>query len=179
MIPSTDSPTPAAWAFVLANAQTIKQAAAKWSDRRVEREDFHHELVVDIARNHHKFDPNRSQAKTWIFLKARSLKDHMLRALSSRHDRAHDVLPVMVETEDGAVVDPPALGWGAMEPILISIELKQVVALGTPAMRDACRSHLEEWSGDEVREAWGCTMTARNDRLRRLGARVQRRGDTP
>jgi hypothetical protein len=66
-----------------------------------------------------------------------------------------------------------------MEPILISIELKQVVALGTPAMRDACRSHLEEWSGDEVREAWGCTMTARNDRLRRLGARVQRRGDTP
>lgn len=171
--PAQTIPSPAAWGFVLHHAQVIRQAASKlWTDQRIDRDDFHHDLVLDIARSHHKFDPDRSNARTWIFLRARSLKDHVLRAMRCRGDRQHDTAAILIEQEGVAVIDPAATGWGSDQEILITVELDQVMGMGTPAMREACRSHMEGWTGDQIREHFGCTMSARNDRLNRLGARV-------
>lgn len=172
--PSSDTPSAAAWGFVLQNARVIQAAAYKlWTDRRVEREDFHHDLIIDIARNHHKFDPARSAPSTWVWLRARSVKDHKLRALSCRKDRQHGVRPVLDRDEEtGSVIDPAAEAWGCHEVTVARVELSQVLRHATPLMQEAAASHLQGWTGEEVREAFGVTLTARNDRLRRLGKRV-------
>ena len=172
--PATNTPSPIAWGFVLQNARTIQAAAYKvWTDRRVEREDFHHELIVDIARNHHKFDADRSAPSTWVWLRARAVKDHLLRRLSCRKDWHHGVRPILDrDDETGSMIDPVAEIWGCHEVMVARVELAQVLRQGTDRMREAAMSHLEGWSGDDVRDAFGCSMSARNDRLRRLGQRV-------
>lgn len=177
-VPATDTPSPAAWGFVLQHASVIENVSRRcWTDSRMEVQDFHHELIVDIVRNFHKFTPDRGGPSSWVWVRARHVKDHLLRSLSARPDRHHGTRRVLErDTETGAMIDPQATGWGSHETIVVHVELDRVVSKGTPAMVDACRSVLEEWTGQEVRDAFGCTMTARNDRIRRLGARILKEG---
>lgn len=179
-VPSTDSPCPAAWSFVLEKSRIIHAAARRtWTDLRVDVEDFHHELVVDIARNFHKFDPERASATTWVYLRARYVRDHMLRALSARKDRAHGTASIEAQGSEGQAMQLAAGAgdYGSPEAVVAQVTLAEVLRMASPLQADAIRSHLESWTGEEVRSAFRCSMSARNDRLRRLARRLEEPDD--
>lgn len=180
---ATDQPSAAAWAFVLSHSRVILSAARRtWSDARLDVDDFHHDLVVDIARNHHKFDAERSSACTWVYLRARYVKDHALRAMSARKDRQHSTRSIDVLASD----DCPALSisaepgdYGTPEAMIAQVTVAEVMAFASPSQAAACVSAMESWTGEEVRQNFGCSMSARNDRLHRLGRRVEKMADAP
>ncbi len=176
--PASDSPSAAAWAFVLDHSRAIHSAARRtWKDGRMDVEDFHHDLVVDIARNFHKFDASRSSAVTWVFLRARKVQDRTLRALSARKDRAHSTrsLSAPETTEEVAIQVAVERGdYGSPEAMVAQVTVAQVLRAATPLQADAARSAMEGWTGEEVRTSFGCSMSARNDRLNRLGRRMEK-----
>lgn len=176
--PATDSPTPAAWSFVLEHARVIASAARRtWKDGRVDHEDFHHDLVVDVARNFYKFDADRASAVTWIYLRARKVKDRTLRALSARKDRAHSTRSIDVvqsEEETPICLGVEAGEYGSHEAMLAQVTVGQVLRMASPLQADAARSAMEGWTGEEVRASFNCSMSARNDRLHRLGRRLEK-----
>jgi DNA-directed RNA polymerase specialized sigma24 family protein len=180
--PATDSPSAAAWAFVLAHSRVILSAARRsWKDDRVDHDDFHHDLVVDVARNFHKFDQSRASAVTWIYLRARKTKDRTLRSLSARKDRAHGTRSLDVvesETESPVILGSEAGEYGSHETMLAQVTVREVLRFASPLQADACQSAMEGWTGEEVRQSFGCSMSARNDRLHRLGRRVKK-SDAP
>lgn len=176
--PATDSPSAAAWSFVLEHARVIASAARRtWKDGRVDVEDFHHDLVVDVARNYYKFDASRASAVTWIYLRARKVKDRTLRALSARKDRAHSTRSIDVarsEEETPICLGVESGAYGSPEALLAQVTVGQVLRVASPLQADAARSAMEAWTGEEVRQSFGCSMSARNDRLNRLGRRLEK-----
>ena len=176
--PATDSPSSDAWGFVLQHSTTIARAARHvWSDRRVDYEDFHHELVIDISRNFYKFDADRSSPGTWVYVRARKTKDRTLRSLKARKDRAHDTLQIMgIQVEDVPMIDPAVSAgeFGSAESMIARVTIGQVIRAASPLQAEAAVSAMEGWTGEEVRESFGCSMSARNDRLNRLGRRMEK-----
>lgn len=173
-IPATDAPSPAAWGFVLQHAGLIRSITKEvWTDARIAREDFHQDLVVDIARNHHKFDPERGSPATWIWCRARNVKDHALRRMSARKDQHHDVLAL--ESQDGAPLSIRATGWGDCERIETITILEQVIEL-CPWGRSAAESYLLEEGKTEIQMSLGITMPGRLYRLRKMGETAQKEG---
>jgi hypothetical protein len=65
------------WAWVLENASLISRASAHHAKKRgIEREDFHQELVIRLARRSFDYDPNRSSPTTWINQQCRAVSSY-------------------------------------------------------------------------------------------------------
>lgn len=169
------APSEAAWAFVVAHEATIRRAARRtWKVGRVEVEDFIQDLMVDVAEKWPTYDPSRSSPSTWIGIRAWKVKDRTIRRLSARPDLDWATRSLSTPaTEDAPALDLATEGFGNHETVLVQVTLSQVAAKASPLQREAMVSYLEGWTGDEVKMEMGCTISARNDRLNRLGRRME------
>lgn len=85
-MPQTMDQHASAWAFILANRKTIERfTQIMIRDCSLSYEDFRGELLARIAETHHRYDPRRAGASTWIFLHARKVKRGLVRQAIRNH----------------------------------------------------------------------------------------------
>lgn len=177
--------SPAAWAFVLEHADLIARLARQRHRRdsvRVDEEDFHREVILDVATHFHTYRADDSGASTWIWWRARKCADTSRRHRRPRLD-LHWELVVSADTissgvspleerELGMVLPTQAQDWGSPARIVNAARLSEALESATPLQVEAAQSVAEGYSAKDIREHLGCTITARDDRLRTLRKRL-------
>jgi len=178
---------PEAWAFVLQHATMIQKYAWKHYPVAVmgkpgapTREDFHQELLLDVAKKFPNYDPSRSAPSTWIWWRARRVKTR----LSKRKSREYFVFTVPNENRSDASASTRSgglmsslrdnrtdSGFGA-RAVLASIHLREVRATATPKEWEAVETLAAELSKADTFRAIGVSSSTRNRRLERLRRRL-------
>ena len=176
----TDSMTEA-WSFIIANADTIERFCGRVStaDTWLKGEDFHSEVVAELAANFHKWDRERSPTgSSWIWWQIRKVRLRIARKM--------DKTPMPLgegsgnqRDSRGRPVDAPAskidrvTGSGPLDAFK-TVQLKEALDSATDGQRDAALIVAEGLSGDEVKARFGVTRQSALNRMSRLKAKYDK-----
>jgi RNA polymerase sigma factor (sigma-70 family) len=163
-------PTPSAsWALVLAHRRNIERMTeAFYPDglRRigVTRDDFRQEVLMDVAKHAHEYDPTQAKFTTWAWWRIRRVRARLLGRLRRR--------PFHVEGEDRDMVllhvtsNTPAPDTRA--------QVIEAVSRMKPREAEAILSVWSQHGHDECLEELGVSHTTRDRWAER--ARISARG---
>lgn len=148
-----------AWAWILEHRETIDRIVgrcyrdARTPDRYAQA-DFSQDVMLELARRHDDYDPERGSPGTWIWWQARTVL---------RHQQRRDILDQRHEIAERALVQQDR-SWST---IIDRIDLDRVMSVATEKQREALFCIAAGISGEEVRERFGVSYQAMQNRLTR------------
>lgn len=148
-----------AWAWILEHSETIDRIVGRCyrgarTPDRYAIDDFSQDVMLEIARRHDDYDPERGSPGTWIWWQARTVL---------RHQQRRDILDQRHELTERAL-DRQDRSWST---IVDRIDLDRVMEVATEKQREALFCIAAGISGDDVRRRFGVSYQAMQNRLRR------------
>ena len=150
----------AAWSWILEHSNLIERICFKVA-AGVDAEDLRHDVMLSLVDRHSSYDASRSGASTWVWWRARDVRQRMIR--QRKVSSWSDISPDEIEAS-----------LGSTESIEKAIRVAEVMAVASPTQRAAAETLMLGLSGAETQSAIGCGLQARNARLYRLGDRIGR-----
>jgi RNA polymerase sigma factor (sigma-70 family) len=151
-----------AWQFVTDHQLAIYKFSAKFCPNGKDLDDFRQDLILETHRRFPDYQPGKGSPMTWIYHLAWGLRSGTCKR-TQREIRLRDRLRErpLPRSRSAVIAESRA-------------QLSQVLAVAGPGHIEAMRTVIDGLTKDEVRARLGVSYQARNGRLRRLGARVER-----
>jgi hypothetical protein len=149
-----------AWSWVLQHAECIERMA--WlivKNTPLDVEDARGALIADLAATFHKYDPERGQPGTYIWMRAQYIRRTMVRAGLRARTR-------VCELSDAEAISAEMPG----SSFRMTARAEVALAFGRsgPNERLAMLSVVREWDATTVRRRLKCTKKARDAMIRSL-----------
>lgn len=175
-----------AWLWVLSHSDTIDRAVAVRCPRGTDREDMRQDLILQLVRRYHDYDPDRSYASVWIGYQAWAVQQSRRRR--NRRVTAADVTvaapwavgsssavyhcgrgtrPTTLEQEDPFYKYKMRVDT-CTEAADRRAEVSRLIRDASPIELDAIQTVLQDTPWHSVRDEIGVSYQARDRRLRRM-----------
>lgn len=166
--------TTAAWTFILANATMIEKfcgrvaASSPW----LNDEDFHSEVIAEIATKFDTWDQGRSPSgSSFVWWQIRKIRLRIARKMAKTPCPLGDGLQKS-EDEAGRPSKLDSLVANGPLDAFKTAQLKEALDTATDGQLDAAIIIAEGLSGDEVKARFGVTRQSAINRMGRLKAKV-------
>lgn len=179
-----------AWAFIIANADTIERFCGRVAnaDPWLREEDFHSEVVAELAFKFDSWDQERSPTgSSWIWWQIKKVRLRIARKMSktpmpfgdgSGNERDSRGRPIEAPpnkidraTRSGMPQFGNISGMGPLDAFQTA-QLKEALDSATDGQLDAAMIVAEGLSGDEVKARYGVTRQSALNRMGRLKAKL-------
>ena len=155
-----------AWAWILKNAKQLRSVsdsvARKW--RGIDRDDFHHSVLVRIVEKFDKLDRTRTEGEVWQWVRwqaravltaHRKAQTRKLRECEARHIPAYNG-------------ESDTNGSDAESAVMVS----QIKKIATPDEWAAVVAKAQGIRGKELQHVLGCAPFSASRRVQRLADKI-------
>lgn len=156
----TDTPLSPVWSWILQHADAIERQA--WVVVRgtpLDIDDARSALIADLATQFHKYDAERGQPGTFIWMRGQYVRRTMVRAGLRSKTRGAPLSEL-----DAAPAESP----GSAYRMTARAEVALAFGRSDPTEVVAMLSVVKEWDAATVRRRLGCTLRARDSIIRSL-----------